>query len=232
MTVLTCLWLVAYLFTLGMDHFMSVYEYPFVSFFLLLWLIGMIVVSRNKEWGRKLIVVTSVFMCFYLMADMAAFDVYSIALILIFVVIIVFYILPKTKAQFQVNDGILSKGHNRKILVVDDDKGLLKMIRSQLMYNGFDVITADTGEKGLSLAKTKKPDLIILDVILPGMKGRQVCAQLKRDSDTKNIPVLFLTAKDSPDDVKAELEAGAVTHLTKPVDLKKLLTEVIRILAL
>ena len=116
------------------------------------------------------------------------------------------------------------------ILIVDDDKGLLKVIRAGLMFNGYDAYTAATGEKGLQLAKKKKPNLIILDVILPGIKGREVCARLKEDSETKDIPVIFLTAKDSPDDVKAELEVGAISHLTKPINTQQLIAEIRKIL--
>jgi len=123
-------------------------------------------------------------------------------------------------------------GQNKKILVVDDDKGFLKMIRVGLMNHGFDVLSADTGEKGIQLAQKKSPDLIVLDVLLPGIKGREVCVKLKQDKNTSSIPVMFLTAKDSPDDVRAEIEAGAVTHLTKPVDFKKLVLEIKHILNL
>ena len=99
------------------------------------------------------------------------------------------------------------------------------------MTDGFQIVTAESGEKGLELAKNQRPDLIILDVLLPGIKGREVCAKLKQDDKTKNIPVIFLTSKKSLDDLKAEAEIGALTHFTKPVDSKKLLEEIKTILA-
>ena len=71
---------------------------------------------------------------------------------------------------------------------------------------------------------------ILLDVILPGIKGREVCRKLKEDETTKDIPVIFLTAKDSPDDVKAEKEVGGEEHLTKPVTSKVLVSAVNKIL--
>ena len=123
-------------------------------------------------------------------------------------------------------------GENKKILVVDDDRGFLKMVRAHLMNHGFAVLTADTGEKGIQLAQKKSPDLIMLDVLLPGIKGREVCVKLKQDTKTSQIPVMFLTAKDSADDVRAEMAVGAVTHLTKPVDFKKLILEIKNILNL
>ena len=80
------------------------------------------------------------------------------------------------------------------------------------------------------MAQRLKPDLIILDVILPGIKGREVCLRLKENKDTRDIPVMFLTAKDSPDDIKAEKEVGGICHLTKPVDNKQLISEIEKIL--
>ena len=120
--------------------------------------------------------------------------------------------------------------NSKKILIVDDDQGLLKVIRAGLMQKGYQIYAAATGEKGLRLAKQIKPDLIILDVILPGIKGREVCALLKEDGETRDIPVIFMTAKDSPDDVKAELEVGAVSHLTKPINVQQLFVEIKKIL--
>ena len=117
----------------------------------------------------------------------------------------------------------------RRILLIDDDNGFIKILKSKLSPEGFEILTASTGEEGLQIAKTTKPDLILLDVILPGIKGRGVCTQLKQDNETKNIPVVFLTSKDSPDDVKAELDAGAILHLTKPISIKQLLSEIRRI---
>lgn len=119
----------------------------------------------------------------------------------------------------------------KSILVVDDDEGLLKTIRPILIKAGFAVLTATTGEEGLQIAQDQRPDLIVLDVILPGIKGRDVCKELKSKGQTEDIPVVFLTSKDSPDDIQAELQAGAVTHLTKPVDAKLLVSTIQNILS-
>jgi DNA-binding response OmpR family regulator len=112
----------------------------------------------------------------------------------------------------------------KTILVVDDDKGLVKMLETGLTIKGYNVLSANTGEAGLQIVQNKTVDLILLDVILPGMKGRQVCMKLKENEKTKNIPVVFLTAKHSADDVKAELAAGAIAHITKPIDLSQLIS--------
>ncbi len=122
--------------------------------------------------------------------------------------------------------------HDRvfKVLIIDDDKMLHQMLKVVLGANGFDVVSALTGEEGLSLAGAVKPDIIVLDVMMPGIKGRDVCRTLKANADTRAIPVLILSAKDSDDDVAAELAAGAVAHLTKPVNSASLVRKVKQLL--
>src|SRR5580658_9398798 len=118
----------------------------------------------------------------------------------------------------------------KKILLVDDDTGQHMVIVPILSKAGYIVVSAKNGEQALHLALNERPDLIILDVIMPGIKGRDLCKKIKAYDVLKDIPVIFLTAKDSDDDVKAEMEAGAVTHLTKPVNpagLIKTISEII-----
>ena len=118
----------------------------------------------------------------------------------------------------------------KSVLVVDDDESHLKLMRGILLAHSYSVLAATTGEEGLHIAKAQKPDLILLDVILPGIKGRDVCRTLKADEETKDIPVVFLTAKDSDDDIQAEQEVGGVAHLTKPIDVKTMLAVITDIL--
>lgn len=118
----------------------------------------------------------------------------------------------------------------KTILVIDDDRGLIKMLETGLALKGYAVLSAVTGEGGLQIAQNKPVDMVLLDVILPKMKGREVCVKLKENQKTKNIPVIFLTVKSSPDDIKAELEAGAIAHITKPVDLTDLIAKVSKVL--
>jgi CheY-like chemotaxis protein len=122
------------------------------------------------------------------------------------------------------------KKTGRSVLIVDDDETLIKSVRPILVHQGYFVLTAGNGEDGLTISRRQKPDLIFLDVIMPGMKGREVCKKLKADPETKNIPVVFLTAKDSPDDIAAEMAVGAAAHLTKPVEPKKLMTMIDKII--
>src|SRR5882724_11468629 len=118
----------------------------------------------------------------------------------------------------------------KTVLIVDDDLSVHEMLVPILTTGGYQVFSANTGEEGLQMARDKKPSLVVLDVILPGMKGREVCVQIKKDSSTKDLPVLFLTSKDSPDDVQAEIAAGGIGHLTKPINPQYLLAQVKRIL--
>jgi len=107
---------------------------------------------------------------------------------------------------------------SKKILLVDDDPSSHVVIVPILSKAGYNAISAKNGEQALHLALNERPDLIILDVIMPGIKGRDLCKKIKAYDVLNKIPVIFLTAKDSEDDIKAELEAGAIAHLTKPVN--------------
>lgn len=114
----------------------------------------------------------------------------------------------------------------QKILLVDDDPGSHMIIVPILSKAGYLTISAKNGEQALHLALNERPHLIILDVIMPGIKGRDLCKKIKSYDVLKDIPVIFLTAKDSEDDIKAELEVGAVAHLTKPVNPADLLKSI------
>ncbi len=120
----------------------------------------------------------------------------------------------------------------KKILVIDDEKMLHTMLKSVFASHGFEIMSAFTGEDGLALAVSEKPDMVILDVIMPGIKGREVCRRLKADPATSHIPVLFLTAKDSEEDKQAEIAVGAVGHITKPINSMALLRQVKKIMGI
>ncbi len=121
---------------------------------------------------------------------------------------------------------------SNKILLIDDERTLHIMLKPILGSYGFEVISAMNGEEGLSLAASEQPGLILLDVIMPTIKGREVCRRLKSSPVTRNIPVLFLTAKDSDDDVTAELAVGAVGHVTKPINSASLVRLIKKTIAL
>ncbi len=108
------------------------------------------------------------------------------------------------------------------ILAIDDEKDILKLLQYNLEREGHQVLCAKSGEEGLEIARVKKPDLILLDLMLPGMDGLEVCKLLRANKDTKNIPILMLTAKSSELDQILGLELGATDYITKPFSVKVL----------
>ena len=114
----------------------------------------------------------------------------------------------------------------KKILVADDEAVLVKMIRLRLEANGFVVLTAADGEDALDKAQRERPDLIILDLMLPKMDGYQVCASLKSDPGCRSVPIVILSARAQDTDKKMGEEAGASAYITKPFDTKELLAKI------
>lgn len=117
-----------------------------------------------------------------------------------------------------------------KVLVVDDEDNIIELIRLGLRYEGFEVEVASNGEQGLMLAQRINPDLIILDVMMPGINGLEVCRRLRSNPTTTDIPVLMLTAKDDVNDRILGLQTGADDYLTKPFDFYELLERIKAIL--
>src|SRR3989339_1628417 len=103
-----------------------------------------------------------------------------------------------------------------RILVVDDETDILELVRFNLVREGFAVTCAETGEKAVEQARAHAPDLIILDLMLPGMDGLDVCKVLKSTLTTAQIPILMLSARGEDADVVAGLELGADDYVTKP----------------
>lgn len=116
------------------------------------------------------------------------------------------------------------------ILIIDDEEDVLELVRYNLDKNGYRTETATAGEEALLRARSKLPDLIILDLMLPGIDGLEVCKRLKRDTKTQHIPVIMLTAKGEEADIVAGLELGADDYVTKPFSPKVLIARVRRIL--
>jgi DNA-binding response OmpR family regulator len=111
---------------------------------------------------------------------------------------------------------------NNRLLLIEDDYDVAEMLLMYFTSQGFDVIHADTGIKGIDLARTKFPNLILLDVMLPYMDGYDVCIQLRQAALTKYIPILFLTQKDERAAKVRGLELGADDYITKPFDIDEL----------
>jgi DNA-binding response OmpR family regulator len=113
-----------------------------------------------------------------------------------------------------------------KILIVEDDSYLVKAITIRLEANGFEIVVAVDGEDGLAKSRSEKPDLIILDVMLPKMDGFDICRKLKIDKQCKDIPIIILTAKFQPSDIRFGTEMGADAYMTKPFDSQALLAKI------
>ncbi|PKM81648.1 MAG: DNA-binding response regulator [Firmicutes bacterium HGW-Firmicutes-14] len=112
------------------------------------------------------------------------------------------------------------------ILVVDDESHIVELVRFNLEKGGYRVIEANDGISACNLAKQEKPDLIILDVMLPGMDGLEVCRMIQKDAETSDIPIIMLTARSEEIDKILGLEIGADDYITKPFSPRELLARV------
>jgi two-component system alkaline phosphatase synthesis response regulator PhoP len=113
-----------------------------------------------------------------------------------------------------------------KILVVDDEKVLLETIAYNLEQAGYTVITATDGLSALEIAHQEPPDLVVLDIMLPGIDGLEVCRRLRREDATQSIPIIMLTAKGDEIDKVVGLEVGADDYVTKPFGRQELLARI------
>jgi two-component system phosphate regulon response regulator PhoB len=116
------------------------------------------------------------------------------------------------------------------VLIVEDERDLQKILEYNLKQAGHLVSTASDGRNGLDLAKTQKPDLLLLDIMLPDISGTEVCRALRRDSRTRDLAIILLTAKDAEIDRVVGLELGADDYVTKPFSMRELLLRVEAIL--
>jgi two-component system phosphate regulon response regulator PhoB len=117
-----------------------------------------------------------------------------------------------------------------RILVVDDEADIRELVRLNLAREGYEILDCESGEQALSLSRSKSPDLVVLDLMLPGIDGLEVCKKLKADPKTAPIPVVMLTAKGEDADVVAGLEVGADDYVAKPFSGKVLVARVRRLL--
>lgn len=118
----------------------------------------------------------------------------------------------------------------KKILLVDDEPDFIEMMTERLEANNYRVIPARDGKEALEKVRQDKPDLIVLDIMIPEIDGFEVCRRLKIDKDYKDIPVLMLTVRFKAVDIKFGKALGADAYLTKPVDSKILIYNIKRLL--
>src|SRR3989338_5298935 len=113
-----------------------------------------------------------------------------------------------------------------KILIVEDEKDIIKMLEYNLKKEGFRTISANDGEDAIDLATREHPDIALLDLMLPGIDGLEVCKSLKAQNKTKDIPIIMLTAKSQESDKILGLELGADDYVTKPFSPRELLARI------
>ncbi len=114
----------------------------------------------------------------------------------------------------------------KTVLVVEDEEDILALLHFNLIKAGYDVVCATCGEEGLDSVSKHKPDLVLLDLMLPGIDGLEICRRLRSQESTKDTPIIMLTAKGEESDVVKGLELGADDYVTKPFSIKVLLARV------
>ena len=117
------------------------------------------------------------------------------------------------------------------VLIIDDSPTELHLFQNMLDKAGFDTLVADSGEEGIRQALTSRPDIILMDVVMPGMNGFQATRKLTRDPATSSIPVIMITTKDQETDKIWGMRQGAVEYLVKPISDKDLVAKINSVMA-
>jgi len=117
-------------------------------------------------------------------------------------------------------------GNNPTILAVDDQPVNLKILKKRLLIENYPILTANNGKQALKMIEESKPDLILLDVMMPEMSGFEVCKILKSNPETRSIPIIFLTAKAEPEDIVEGFNLGAVDYVSKPFNHTELISRI------
>lgn len=118
----------------------------------------------------------------------------------------------------------------KRILIVDDEPDMMEAIKFRLEESKYEVLMATDGEEGLKRAREEKPDLIILDLIIPKVNGYDICRKLKLDEKYKGIPIVMFTARHQPDDIRFGFAQGADAYVVKPFDPKILMGKISELL--
>lgn len=119
-----------------------------------------------------------------------------------------------------------SESEDRTILVVDDEFDLLSLLKYNLEKEGFETLTASNGIEALETARRERPDMIVLDIMMPGLDGIEVCRKLRQDPAQRNVPIIMLTARTEDEDHIRGLDVGADIYLGKPLSVPVLLSQV------
>ena len=122
------------------------------------------------------------------------------------------------------------KSQRHSLLLVDDDPEILTLLQAKLKDEPFEIFTATEGESALNTVRTQKPDLVVLDVNLPGLSGLEICRSLKADNNTRGIPIIMLSARSEEIDRVLGLEFGADDYVTKPFNTQELILRINNVL--
>lgn len=125
----------------------------------------------------------------------------------------------------------MTENSKKTLLIIDDDQELVSLLKMRFELEGYNILTAYDGEDGLHAAREKKPDLVILDVMMPQMDGFHVCRLLKFDLKTDRTPIILLTARTTPKDQTIGQDVGSNFYLTKPFEFEELRNSVQKLLA-
>ena len=117
-----------------------------------------------------------------------------------------------------------------RITIVDDDRDTRELLKTALEGEGYDVNVVSNGLRLISTLQVDRPDLVMLDVIMSWIDGFELCRAIKKNADFKDIPILFLSARTDPEDIRCGFECGCADYFTKPVDLERLCTRIREIL--
>jgi DNA-binding response OmpR family regulator len=119
----------------------------------------------------------------------------------------------------------------KRILLIDDHQTVFKLLEAIVRIKGYKLLYADCGQQGIVMAREEQPDLILLDVMMPDLDGFKVCQYLKDNEETKQIPIMFLTARGAEDDLATGRQAGADGFMTKPFQTMDVLNQVEKMLS-
>ncbi len=119
----------------------------------------------------------------------------------------------------------------KRILVVDDEPDFVETVEFFLSGSDYQVFVAKNGKEALEMVKTERPDLVVLDVMMPEMDGMEACERLKKDPTTNSIPIIMLTAKGRKEDVVDAIAAGANSYIVKPFNLSELVERIEKVLS-
>lgn len=124
----------------------------------------------------------------------------------------------------------MEEQQKKTILIIDDSSTNNLLFQSILEENGFEVIVSTTGKAGLAAMQKNKADLVLLDVMMPGLDGFDVLKEIKEDENNQSVPVLMLTAKKDSESMKKALDLGAADYLIKPVGIKEIVEKIRKVL--